>query len=399
MFGSVLWRMAVVTFCLLVFCTVISPTSSAGDQNEAFVSAKRSWGPEQATGQPDTPEAGDFETAWASLSPDDIEEWLICEYPEPVAAKAISVYESYNPGALYKVTAFNAEGEEVLAWEGEDPTPRDKPKGISVIPVKLDFPVRKLKLYIDSPAVPGWNEIDAVSLEDENGNKQWATRVVASTTYADPISAVAAGKRNWGPEQATGEPDTPEAGDYVTAWASATSDGQMEWLICEYENLMQPAEIVVHETYNPGAVYKITVFDKAGEETLAWEGEDPTPRDQPRGVSVFPVKLDFAFKKIKVYIDSPAVPGWNEIDAVGLRDADGNTQWAQHVEASTTYGVTPDTSNVPLNITAAQVVEYLQQFAQLKQEVAELKEEVKELNALRNEIKELKELLKQNNDR
>ena len=273
---------------LLVFSASWN-TSLALEEIEAPAAAKRGYGPEQATGKPDVELAGDNVNAWASLGADDREEWLVCEYENAVKAKAVSVYETYKPGALYKVTAFDAEGEEVLAWEGEDPTPRDKPKGISIIPIKLDFPIRKIKLYLDSPAVPDWNEIDAVGLEDVDGNKQWAITVEASTTYAQPaaVAVVASGKRNWGSEQAEGEPDTPEAGDQVTAWASATADGQKEWLLCAYENERKQAEIVVHETYNPGAIYKITVVDGDGKETLAWEGEDPTPRDKPRGVSVF----------------------------------------------------------------------------------------------------------------
>ena len=41
-------------------------------------------------------------------------------------------------------------------------------------------------------------------------------------------------KRPWGPEQATGPPDTATAGNFDTAWASQTPDGQQEWLLLEY---------------------------------------------------------------------------------------------------------------------------------------------------------------------
>jgi hypothetical protein len=35
----------------------------------------------------------------------------------------------------------------------------------------------------------------------------------------------------WSPSQATGAPDTPYPGDQRTAWASATTDAQPEWLL------------------------------------------------------------------------------------------------------------------------------------------------------------------------
>src|SRR5437016_1283643 len=50
---------------------------------------KRQWGSEQATGKPDTPEPGDFPTAWASASQDDGPEWLMLEYKSPVMATSV----------------------------------------------------------------------------------------------------------------------------------------------------------------------------------------------------------------------------------------------------------------------------------------------------------------------
>jgi hypothetical protein len=58
--------------------------------------------------------------------------------------------------------------------------------------------------------------------------------------FADTFMASVAGngKRAWGPEQATGEPDTFHAGDIVTAWASLTPDSSPEWLPLEYGKAM-----------------------------------------------------------------------------------------------------------------------------------------------------------------
>ena len=88
------------------------------------------------------------------------------------------------------MTAFDAEGKEVVAWEGVDPTPVDKEHGVSTLKVGLGFDVQRIKLYIDSAKVPGWNEIDAVGLEDLMGQKHWATKVEASTTYATTIDRI-----------------------------------------------------------------------------------------------------------------------------------------------------------------------------------------------------------------
>lgn len=145
---------------------------------------KRQWGPEQATGEPDTPEAGDVVTAWASLTPDDQDEWLLVEYAEPVVPNAVKIYETYNPGAVNKVSVFGLDGKEVEVWTGKDPTPPDSAKGESLISFKVDFKVNRVKIYLNSQGVDGWNEVDAVGLLDASGKTYWATAVEASSTYA-----------------------------------------------------------------------------------------------------------------------------------------------------------------------------------------------------------------------
>jgi len=147
--------------------------------------AKRPWGPEQATGEPDTPGAGDLQTAWASLTPDGQDEWLLLEYAEPVVPSAVLVHETFCPGALYRVTAFRLDGEEVEVWRGKDPTPAGSPRGVSEVNIKPRFKTNRIKIHLNSKEVPGYNEIDAVGLRDTSGKMHWATAATASTSYAE----------------------------------------------------------------------------------------------------------------------------------------------------------------------------------------------------------------------
>jgi hypothetical protein len=158
---------------------------AAADQS-ASSAAPRAWGPEQATGAPDTwPKSGDIGTAWASKTPDGQREWLELKYDSPIRPIAVLVYETYNPGALDRVTCYDAAGSEVELWAGADPTPVGKDRGISVIPVQPVAEFSRIRLYLDSPKVAGWNEIDAVGLLDESGQVHWATSATASSTYAE----------------------------------------------------------------------------------------------------------------------------------------------------------------------------------------------------------------------
>jgi hypothetical protein len=102
--------------------------------------AARPWGPEQATGKPDTwPRSGDLGTAWASKTPDSQREWLELAYDTPIRPAAAMIYETYDPGAVDRVTGYDAAGKEVELWSGADPTAPAKDKGISVIPLHPDF--------------------------------------------------------------------------------------------------------------------------------------------------------------------------------------------------------------------------------------------------------------------
>ena len=154
-------------------------------KDDASNRAKRAWGPEQATGAPDTPNAGDIRTAWASKTPDGQPEWLDLEYATPVMPLAVLVYETYNPGALCRVTVFDTQGQEHEVWSGSDPTSDDRQKGVSVVPFQMEYKICRVRIYLDSPKVKGWNEIDAVGLLGEDGMTQWAVRATASSTYAE----------------------------------------------------------------------------------------------------------------------------------------------------------------------------------------------------------------------
>jgi hypothetical protein len=184
-------------------------------------------------------------------------------------------------------------------------------------------------------------------------------------------------KRGWGPEQATGEPDTNMAGDIVTAWASQTQDDQDEWLMLEYAEPIQPTAVLVYETYNPGALVRVTAFRLDGEEVELWKGQDPTTPDNEMGVSEIPVKAKFKTNRIKLYIDSKSVPGWNEIDAVGLRDKDQKMHWAVAADASSTYA--PPYESLPARVVDNPLNAQENRLRRLENEVRELREMVQEL--------------------
>lgn len=146
---------------------------------------KRSWGHEQAAGEPDTHQPGDIPSAWASKTPDGGEEWLKLDYDRPVDLQQIRVFESHNPGAISKVAAILPDGRETTLWEGTLDPSHEAEVVASEFLVKQAVRAQSVKVYLDTTRVPGWNEIDAVQLVGRDGSKQWASASSSSTSYAD----------------------------------------------------------------------------------------------------------------------------------------------------------------------------------------------------------------------
>jgi Zn-dependent protease with chaperone function len=354
--------------------------------------ARRGWGAEQATGAPDVTAAGDSESAWASLTPDGQDEWLELDYADAVPAVAVMIVCNQSPGAIAKVTVFDAKNPGLAyTWAGEDSGKRDGDRAVSVFSLPVSMTTTKVRVDVASTKVVGWNEIDAVGLIDASGKTHWASGATASSTYADRdasrqtasqfdnavrgsfdaadgamrtnrlnADATKSVARNWGPEQATGAPNVNGEGDDPHAWASKTPDGAREELTLEYSKAVETVAVLVYQSCNPGAVNEIraaasqqrsapilgktavaALFQKTTVETGPWQTVFESRHADGANLKASPMvvvlKAPMAIDHLNLVLDSPAVAGWNEIDAVGLLDAKGALHWATAATASSTY--------------------------------------------------------------
>lgn len=140
-----------------------------------------SWAPGQAAGPPDTQDASDQPTAWAPQEQDGGREWLSLKYAKAVELSEITVYESYNPGALNRIVAVLPDGSEKVLWSGT--TAADSGFIERVVKVPPGIRSDQIRLELDTARVPGWNEIDAVEVTARDGSRQWATEATASSYY------------------------------------------------------------------------------------------------------------------------------------------------------------------------------------------------------------------------
>lgn len=179
------------------------------------------------------------------------------------------------------------------------------------------------------------NELSRAVQQQTSGARAVAEyNVMNPAVVEEPITEPVQQKRSWGQEQVVGAPDTPTASDAPTAWASRDQDAGPEWLQLDFENAVDVAEVRIRESYNPGAISKVTGVVN-GQEVTLWEGTaqgGAAPRD-----FVVPVEGNLQANSVVVHLDTARVPGWNEIDAVELIGKDGSRQWATSSSASSTY--------------------------------------------------------------
>lgn len=144
---------------------------------------------------------------------------------------------------------------------------------------------------------------------------RWATHVIGFSSQYDTIQ--------WSAAQALGPPDTyPNYGDIVSAWASESPDAQAEFLELGFNDPAPVSVVSIYETLAPGAVNKVSVRNaNTGVWTEVWSGPAAAAPPVARIFTVtFPLTV-FPVDAVRIDLDSPAVPDWNEIDAVSIGTA------------------------------------------------------------------------------
>lgn len=151
-----------------------------------------------------------------------------------------------------------------------------------------------------------------ISFHLQSQTIRYASAVIDFSSQWNPV--------NWSAEQALGLPDTyPDYGDILTAWASATSDGQREYLVLEYEDPDPVNQIEIYETYNPGAVDTLYLRNAiTGQWEMVWSATASHAGAQSRIFTVTIPVTTYPVDGLRIALNSPIVAGWNEIDAAAL---------------------------------------------------------------------------------
>ncbi|MBI3193337.1 MAG: hypothetical protein HYZ34_02590, partial [Ignavibacteriae bacterium] len=148
------------------------------------------------------------------------------------------------------------------------------------------------------------------------------TASITSLRYATSVIAYSSqyGSSVYAATQALGAPNVyPSYGINGNSWASLTGDGQREYLELAFDNPEPVTSIGIYETYRPGAVDTIYVKNPDTELwEVVWKSAAGSKGDSARFFLANFATTSFDVSEIRLAINSPAVSGFNQIDAVVL---------------------------------------------------------------------------------
>ncbi|MBL0105600.1 MAG: T9SS type A sorting domain-containing protein [Bacteroidetes bacterium] len=156
------------------------------------------WGAIQLLGAPDVyPNYGDIESSWSPGGWDDPDEYFELGYTHPIPINYIDIYETFGPGTVDSVYVKNpGTGLFELVYSATPQYAGDTATILHITFPMTTFPVSEIRVSLETAAVEGWNDFDAVGIGNDLPNSySWSTgdtlatlNVSTSGTYSVSIT-------------------------------------------------------------------------------------------------------------------------------------------------------------------------------------------------------------------
>lgn len=142
---------------------------------------------------------------------------------------------------------------------------------------------------------------------------QWATKVLQFSSELTPVQYSA--------QQALGKPNVlPAGGQNPSAWVP-DKPNRKEFLKLGFDNPINIRQIAVAESHNPSALFKVYVYDEAGNEHEVTTLNPMAVPMKGRMLTVFIEMTAYKVAAVKLEFDGAAVPDYYGIDAVAISDS------------------------------------------------------------------------------
>lgn len=142
---------------------------------------------------------------------------------------------------------------------------------------------------------------------------QWASKVIEFSSELTPLQYSAS--------QALGKPNVlPAGGQNPNAW-TPDKPKRSEFIKLGYATPLQIQQVAIAESYNPGSLFKVYVYDEAGTEHLVGTFNPQAIPIIAQMRTVFFEKTPFKVNAVKLEFDGKALPDYFSIDAVAISDS------------------------------------------------------------------------------
>jgi hypothetical protein len=127
--------------------------------------------------------------------------------------------------------------------------------------------------------------------------------------------------REYSAEQALGRPNVPQTGgDSPNAWMPF--DGKKdEYVKVAFQDPLRIRQIAIAESFNPGSIYQVYMYDRADNEFLVNTFEPGPIGLNSRMQYIFMDLTEFEVAAVKVVLHPWTVSGYNAIDAIGVSNS------------------------------------------------------------------------------
>jgi OmpA-OmpF porin, OOP family len=138
----------------------------------------------------------------------------------------------------------------------------------------------------------------------------WADRVVSFSSQS--------GNKIYSANQVLGKPNSLHHEESKVAWMPGRANAGLESITVNYNKSIIPKSIIVHENLNPGSIFQVIVSN-GEKEWVVYENKKPVPSPKKATSTIFQVdKLKEPINKVTLVLNTAAVFGFNQIDAIGI---------------------------------------------------------------------------------
>ena len=306
--------------------------------------------------------SGDFKTAWAPASSTGQKEFVILEFVEYYRISGIHIFETYNPGAVVRISClpkgkdtynrsqnvdvFNfkeasvhgstqflnsTSSDWIVLYEGS-PQQKSIPEQSRIFTPAVRQGIESciVKIELDTNDSNSWSELDAVKLIGFPATSTSFASVGSQSIKEKELHVARVLKfssqyNGWPANNVVGKPNTyPEYGDIKTAWAPSTINKGQEFLELDFNESIRINRIDIYETYNPGALVKVIAYSKNPNQdkngVVLYSGciEKGLPEKARIKSITIPQPLETPFRFLRLEMDTSQQRGFYEIDAVKI---------------------------------------------------------------------------------